>query len=272
MKRIKRVSVLILSVVILAFFVPSLAAAQLSAGDRLKPRLVDKAQLLSQKGRGELLAQLDRISIKHQMDIVIWTVDDLGGKSPKQFADDAYDNNGYGMGSKRDGILLLLSMNGRDWWLSTCGNAKKIFTTARINSIMDDVLPLLKRDEFLLAFTLFADKADDMIAFTRANGNKGAEPSIISFIERLFRSGNYNKFSVIGVLVLLAIIAGVTIFDIIKYLRDTFRMIKDGTYKSEMKLRRMYNNSNSSSSDSFDSYSSSSSYSDSSHGGTGGKF
>ena len=52
------------------------------------------------------------------MDLVVVTANTLGGKSPMEYADDYYDYNGY----TDDGALLLVSMEDRDWWISTKGS------------------------------------------------------------------------------------------------------------------------------------------------------
>ena len=49
------------------------------------------------------------------------TTDSLNGKTPEAYADDLYDNNGYGFGTDCDGVLLLVSTEDWDWHLSTCG-------------------------------------------------------------------------------------------------------------------------------------------------------
>ena len=100
------------------------------------PRLVDDAKLLTSYEKTELLSYLNEISEKHGMDIVIVTVNSLGGKSPRAFADEYYDHNGY----REDGVLLLVAMNSRDYWISTSGYGITAFTDAGIDYIADAFL------------------------------------------------------------------------------------------------------------------------------------
>ena len=79
------------------------------------PRLTDQADLLSDDEETELLHKLDEISERQQSDIVVVTRKSLKGKSAMEYADDFYDNNGYGFGDGKDGILFLISMEERDW-------------------------------------------------------------------------------------------------------------------------------------------------------------
>ncbi len=57
--------------------------------------IVDDAKLLSQTEKLELNKRVEKIREKYNMDAVIVTSNDLGGKSPRDYADDYYDYNGY---------------------------------------------------------------------------------------------------------------------------------------------------------------------------------
>ena len=81
------------------------------------PLLVDNADLLTDIEESALLSKLANISSNQQMDIVIVTVNDLDGETPRDYADDFYDFNCYA----EDGALLLISMENSDWYISTSG-------------------------------------------------------------------------------------------------------------------------------------------------------
>ena len=131
---------------------------------RQLPRLVDNADILSTSEEDTLLAKLDDISQEHECDVVIVTVDSLDGKTATMYADDFYDYNGYGMGDGYSGILLLLSMEGRDYAVSTYGSAIHDFTDAGQNFLMNEyVLPEFKNDNWVKGFNAFADECDDFL-------------------------------------------------------------------------------------------------------------
>ena len=90
------------------------------------PLLVDNADLLTDSEESELLSKLKKISNDQQMDIVIVTTSDLYGETPRDYADDFYDYNGYA----EDGILLLVSMEDSDWYISTSGYGITAITDA----------------------------------------------------------------------------------------------------------------------------------------------
>ena len=123
-------------------------------------RVVDNADLLDASEETALLAKLDALSEKHQMDIVVLTVETLEGKSSMAFADDYYDNNGYGYGNNYDGLLLLVAMEEREWYISTCGAAIDAFSDADIDSIGDNMLNDLSNGNYYSAFTTFVNDCD----------------------------------------------------------------------------------------------------------------
>ncbi len=93
---------------------------------RLKPLLVDDAGLLTDAEASALLEKLEEYSAELEADLAIVTVPNFGGKDRMVFADDFYDYNGYGQGEKRDGMLFLIGMAERKWWITTTGAAMKL--------------------------------------------------------------------------------------------------------------------------------------------------
>jgi len=145
------------------------------------PRLVDGADLLSGSEEAKLLDKLDEISNRQQVDIVIVTENSLGGKSPMEFADDFYDNNGYGFGDGKDGILFLISMEERDWYISTAGFGITAVTDAGLAYMSEKFLGKLGDGEYAAAFTVFAGLCNDFLTQARTGepydaGNLPKEP------------------------------------------------------------------------------------------------
>lgn len=127
-------------------------------------RVVDLADLLDNSEEADLLSMLDEISNRQELDVVVVTVNTLDGKTPMDYADDFYDYNGYGFGENRDGVLLLVSMEDRDWWISTSGYGIFAFTDAGIEYISERFLPDLSSDDYSEAFTKYAKLCDEFIS------------------------------------------------------------------------------------------------------------
>lgn len=131
--------------------------------NRLLPRLTDEADLLSDSEETDLLAKLDEISERQECDVVVATVNSLEGKTAMEYADDFYDYNGYGYGEERDGIILLISMEERDWWMSTCGYGITAFTDAGQKYMSDKFITMLSDGEYADAFAKYADLCDEFL-------------------------------------------------------------------------------------------------------------
>ena len=145
--------------IIILLTVLCLVAAFLCSVQAATPRLAEEAGLLTADEAAALERQLDAVSDRHGVDVVILTVDSLGTFSPMEFADDYYDYNGYG----ESGILLLVSMEERDWWISTAGSCITAFTDAGLEHISEQFLPFLSDGDYALAFESFADSCDSFM-------------------------------------------------------------------------------------------------------------
>lgn len=166
--------------------------------ERLLPRLVDQADLLSEEEEAEVLSSLNEISERQECDVVIITVNSLEGKTAKEYADDVYDYNGYGFGEERDGILLLISMESRNWAISTCGEGIIIFTDAGQEYIVEKFKPLLSNAEYKDAFLKYAELSDQFIIQARTG-----EPYDVGNMPK----GSVSSFWIFGDFVIGCLIA-----------------------------------------------------------------
>ena len=165
----------------LTFLLTFLMVIPASASERILPRLVDGADLLSDSEEAELLAVLDEISSRQQLDVVVVTAESTDGKTPMEYADDFYDYNGYGFGTERDGVLLLISVEERDWWISTSGYGITAFTDAGMNYMSEKFLSPLSDGNYAKAFRTYVELCDDFVTQARTGnpydgGNLPKEP------------------------------------------------------------------------------------------------
>lgn len=143
-------------------------AAEIIPESRLLPRLVDGADLLTDSEESKLLSELDEISERQKCDVVVVTADAIGYKTATEYADDFYDYNGYGFGNERDGVLLLISMEDRDWAISTCGFGITAFTDAGQEYMTEKFKPALSDGDYYKAFDKFASLCDDFLTQAKA--------------------------------------------------------------------------------------------------------
>lgn len=148
-------------------------------------RLVDQAGLLTSAEAQKVEAALDDYSQRLQVDLVVITVDSLDGRQPRDFADDYFDEHGYG--ENHDGILLMLAMDSRDWWISTCGFGITALTDAGLEYLSAQFLPSLKSGDYAEAFLTFATLCADFVERAQAGepvdvGNLPKDPPSLLWI------------------------------------------------------------------------------------------
>lgn len=153
--------------------VPATAAPIVTAEPAGEPgaHVVDLADLLSDGEERSLREKLETISAKHNCDVVVVTVNSTGNKTPMEFADDYQDYNGY----KPDGILLLISMADRDWWVTTKGSGIDAVNKDALKKIEDDIVDDLSGGRYANAFNTFGNLCDDFLTLEE-NGEPYKKP------------------------------------------------------------------------------------------------
>lgn len=134
--------ILILSLTVLHLFIIPLAAYA-------APIFVhDNAGLMSESEISQLESLALELSSETGLDLVILTVDTIGAYSAEKYADDFYDLNGY----SEDGILFMLAMQERKWYISTCGDAVTQFSDYSIDILLDTGLPYFSEGTYFDGF------------------------------------------------------------------------------------------------------------------------
>ena len=130
-------------------------------------RVVDEADILLQSEETNLLRVVDEISERQQFDVVVVTVESLGGEDIQYYAADYYDYNGYGMGDNYDGAMFIISMEEREWFVLTTGYGIDVLTDAEIDDMSQNVVPYLSSGDYETAFEMFAVYCDKQINYDR---------------------------------------------------------------------------------------------------------
>lgn len=123
-------------------------------------RVVDQAYLLQSDEISSLEEISAEISEQYGIDAVILTVDSLAGKSAQDCADDFYSDSGY----SNNGVLFLLAMEEREWYISTSGSMIYTLTDYGIQQLGDRIVTYLSEGlwfegfcEFLLTLPEYLD-------------------------------------------------------------------------------------------------------------------
>lgn len=130
-------------------------------------RLQDQASVLTEEESREIQSLLDEVSVQLKFDLDIVTVDTLDGYTVQDYADDWYDYCEFGYGSNRDGALLLISMEERDRYISTCGYGITAFTDAGITYIGEQMSDDLSAGNYAEAFRTFVRFGNQFVTQAR---------------------------------------------------------------------------------------------------------
>lgn len=198
----KIITMLLILILCLGMTMPAFATETEGFADEYY-RVIDMADLLTDSEEASLIETLDEISIRQSMDIVVATTDDLEGYSVVEYADLLYEQCNFGYGENKDGLLLLISMEDNDWYISTCGYGITAFTDAGIKYIGKQITPDLSDGNFAAAFDIYAKLCDDFI--TQA---KTGEPYNSSNLPRESLSLIWIPISLIIGLVVAFLIVG----------------------------------------------------------------
>lgn len=120
----------------------------------------DDARLLSSQEETELRRELERIGDKYAAQIVVVTLESSDGYYIDSLVDDIYDGMDFGYGSDRDGVLLLICMDIREYRILSNGFASEAIDENAIENICDKIEPDLKEGDYENAFEEFADQCE----------------------------------------------------------------------------------------------------------------
>lgn len=77
-----------------------------------------------------LQIRINDIKYQYNLDVLIFTTNVAYDIPTREYVDNFYDENGYGIGDDRSGIILVLDLEAGQIWTSAKGNASTIFNDA----------------------------------------------------------------------------------------------------------------------------------------------
>ena len=144
--------------------------------------VIDNANLLTDNERDTLEKKAERITEEYLCEVLIVTLDSIGGQTAMYASEELYAEYGFGYGPDRNCVLLLLSMEYRDYDLGTWGFANTAFTEHGKDVILDKrILPLLKKNNYYEAFSAYLDQTEVYLAMARAGTpfDKDTDPDAV---------------------------------------------------------------------------------------------
>lgn len=118
----------------------------------------DDADLLSDEEELALTEKLSGISGTYNAQIVVCTINSMDGGDIDEFLEYIYDYMEFGYGENRDGVLLLVCMDPREYRILSNGFAGEAIDSGDIDSIGDVIVSDLSDGDYTAAFDAFADQ------------------------------------------------------------------------------------------------------------------
>ena len=172
----KKLTVILLSVLILLSLVSTAFAYDYEEGDRTA-LVNDLADIIPDYDEETLNYKLEQISEDYECEVALLTVNSTDGYDITAFADDYYDYNGFGYGENDDGIMLVVDMGYREFAITTHGTAIDIFTDYNLIQLENVFVPYLSQGSYTDAFIAYYEKCinifDDYNTYLNDFGGEG---------------------------------------------------------------------------------------------------
>lgn len=140
-------------------------------------KVYDYAQVLTSEEEEQLREKSLEFMSKYNMDIIMVTVKHHEKRTTKDYAQDFYDYNDFGVGNTHDGLIFVIDFNFNeksDFYIATTGEAIRMFDDYRINSILDtiDVEYYKDSENYLNMFTAFISASSKYVDLGIPSSNK----------------------------------------------------------------------------------------------------
>lgn len=170
------------------------------------PRIIDNSDLISDEMEEQLTAQIEEIAETYQFDIVLLTEGDLQDKTPREYCDDFYEENGFGYGDTNDGVLFLVSLTERDWYIITEGYGDWAVNNYCVDLLEDLIVPYLSDGDYDKAYEKFVNVVESCVKESTIN-----KPYTES---NPYRTA-FDYFKIIGIVAIISIVVGLIFLSVL---------------------------------------------------------
>ena len=127
--------------------------------------LYDDADLLTEEQEAELAQKLEAVSHAHNTQLVIATLPALHNGNIDDFVEYLYDSMDFGYGETREGVLLLICMDPREYRIMSNGHAGVAIGPDQVDTLCDFMDLYLPKGSYVAAFDSFADQCGEMLQY-----------------------------------------------------------------------------------------------------------
>lgn len=193
--------------------------------------VIDYSDLLTESEEASLEESIATIGAQYQFDIVILTVDNLEGMTPGNYAESFYSTYGYGYSESNDGVIFLLSIAERDWYIATEGQGDVVINDYCLDIMEETVIPYMSDGDYAYGFQEFVSLTNAFVEQASIGEPYSYDNEYESFGDALFEFG----------IVLLAAgaIAGIYLYTLVRSMNNVRPQTKADAYmrRDTFKLR-----------------------------------
>lgn len=133
--------------------------------------IIDGASLLTDRQLEKLEVKSAEINKKYNFDAIILTVYNMGNLTPMEYSSNFFHNN-----YNEDGVVFLVSMEERDYDISTFSYGKEVFTDDYgLDYIIDNVVPSLSDGNYNKSFSEFLSYVEDFVSEAKSKTPYGTD-------------------------------------------------------------------------------------------------
>lgn len=156
---------IIIILLLTIFLIPyKVNAENLTPTVDVKEKVYDFAELLTEEEEKDLYDMATNYIEKYNMDMVLVTIDKnpygVSDHYTQVYSQDFYDYNGFGIGTKKDGIIVLIDMDNRYPFITTTGEAQLVYDDERIENMHDEAYNYLSAGSYYDAFKAYIYRAE----------------------------------------------------------------------------------------------------------------
>ena len=141
------------------------AATETHSWDAEERFLYDDADLLTDSEEATLVQKLEDVSHAHNTQLVIAALPSLGGNDIDDYVEYLYDSMDFGYGETREGVLLLICMDPREYRILSNGQAGVAIGSDQVDTLCDFMDMHLPNGHYVAAFNSFADQCGEMLQY-----------------------------------------------------------------------------------------------------------
>jgi len=144
----------------------------LSAVVFTQERIADNANLLNAGQKANLQRLISSVASLYNFDLVIVTEISIANADALSWADDFFDDNGYGYGANRDGCLFLQVVESRDVCVSTSGSGINILNDYALMKVLNDATKYLQMNNTYEACNSFITNWQEFLSLDAQGGRR----------------------------------------------------------------------------------------------------